>query len=110
MGYVNYKGYTREDALESVGSGWAQLINRVFDKLESIKGTVKIIQVKEKFGGLRIYTDYGNDELDKVIRDAGIESVTTCEQCGTSGKIRGGSCYKTLCDTHANNSLTINPI
>lgn len=110
MGRVNYKGYTREDALISVGSGWAQLINRVFDKLASIKGTVKIVQVKEKFGGLRIYTDYGNVELDKVIHDVGIESVTTCEQCGIAGKIRGDSWYKTLCDTHANNSLTINPV
>ncbi len=110
MGHVNYKGYTREDALTSVGSGWAQLINRVFDKLASIKGTVKIVQVKEKFGGLSIYTDYGNVELDKVIRDVGIESVQTCEQCGTAGKIRGGSWYKTLCDAHTNNSSTINPV
>ena len=67
MSFVKYKGYTREDALASVGAGWAGLINRVYDVLESIKGTVKIVQVKEKFGGLRIYTDYGNDELPRRV-------------------------------------------
>jgi hypothetical protein len=103
MGFVNYKGYTREDALQSVGAGWAGLVNRVFDVLESMKGEVKIVQVKEKFAGLRIYTDYGNDELDKVIREVGKESFTICETCGKPGAVRGRGWYYTSCDEHAKN-------
>jgi hypothetical protein len=101
MSFVKYKGYTREDALASVGAGWAGLINRVYDVLESIKGTVKIVQVKEKFGGLRIYTDYGNDELDQVIREVGYESVKICETCGKPGEVRGKGWYYTSCVEHA---------
>jgi hypothetical protein len=98
---VNYKGYTREMGLTSVGEGWAPLVNRVFDKMETIKGNIKIIQVKEKYGGLRIYTDYSNKELDKVINDVEKESLTICEVCGEPGTIRGKSWYYTACDNHA---------
>ena len=100
MNFVNYKGYTRENGLTSVGAGWAPLVNRVFDKLETIKGNVKIIQVKEQYGGLRIYTDYSNEELDEVIYDAEHESLEICEQCGQPGKLRGKSWYYTSCDEH----------
>lgn len=100
MNFVNYKGYTRENGLTSVGAGWAPLVNRVFDKLETIKGNVKIIQVKEKYGGLRIYTDYSNEELDEVIYDAEHESLEMCEVCGQPGKLRGKSWYYTSCDEH----------
>lgn len=101
MSFVNYKGYTRENGLASVGNGWAPLVNRVFDKLETIKGTIKIVQVKEKYAGLRIYTDYSNDELDAVIRQAEDESFKMCEKCGRPGKVRGRSWYYTSCDEHA---------
>ena len=97
---ANYKGYTREMGLTSVGKGWAPLINRVFDKLETIKGSIKIVQVKEKWGGLRIYTDYSNKELDKVIYDAEKESLEICEVCGKPGKLRGKTWYYTSCDEH----------
>ena len=98
MSFVNYKGYTRELALKSVGDGWAPLIHRIFDTLENIKGNVKIVQVKEKFAGLRVYTDYVNDELDAVIRQAERESFTICEVCGKPGKVRGKGWHYTACD------------
>lgn len=95
------KGYTREHALQSVGEGWASLIHQVFDALDNIKGTVKIIQVKEKWGGLRIYTDVYNKELENVIVDVGKKSIYMCEICGQDGTLRtNNSYYKTLCDIH----------
>ena len=106
MTSTNYKGYTREMGLTSVGKGWAPLINRVFDKLETIKGSIKIVQVKEKYAGLRIYTDYSNKELDKIIYDVEKESLRTCEECGKLGKIRGKEWYYTSCDIHAKNGDT----
>ena len=103
---MNYKGYTREMGLGSVGKGWAPLVNRVFDKLETTKGSIKIVQVKEKYAGLRIYTDYSNKELDAVINQAERQSLTMCEQCGKSGKVRGKGWYYTSCDEHAKNGDT----
>lgn len=97
--YVIYEGYDRALALESVGKGWSSLIHEVFDYIEQNKIPQKVIQVKEKFGGLRIYADY-NEELDKKIIEVGKRSFTICEDCGAPGKLRGGNWYRTLCDTH----------
>jgi len=99
-GSVNFKGYTRQMGLDSVGKGWAPLVNQVFDKLETIKGSIKIIQIKEKWGGLRIYTDCSNKALDEVIYEVGIESLQMCEECGQPGTLRGKTWYYTSCDAH----------
>jgi len=98
--YVIYEGYDRALALESVGKGWASLINEVFDYMEQNKTHSKIIQVKEKWGGLRIYTDVIDDNLDKKIIEIEKRSFTMCETCGSAGVLRGGSWYQTLCDVH----------
>jgi hypothetical protein len=102
-------GYTREQALESVYDGWHGLVNKAFDKLESITEFIVIDQVKEKYGGLRIYSSPMHEEFDKFILALETESYTICETCGEAGALRGGGWYKTLCDKHANNRPTINP-
>lgn len=100
--YVIYEGYDRNLALESVGKGWAPLINEIFDYIEKNNVHTKIIQVKEKFGGLRVYTDVMHEGLDRVIYEAGERSFRICEDCGSAGNLRGGSWHRTLCDVHAN--------
>ena len=102
-------GYTREQALESVHKGWHGLVNKAFDKLESMSEHIRIDQVKEKYGGLRIYTTPMHDEFDKFILNLETESYKLCEICGEEGKLRGGGWYKTLCDAHADNRPAINP-
>ncbi len=101
MNLVNYKGYTKEMACQRVGIGWASLINEVFNKLESITGTIRIIQVKEKYAGLRIYTDYHNDVFQNFLTDVEYRSFTICETCGAPGMVRGKNWYYTSCDAHA---------
>jgi hypothetical protein len=98
--FVVYEGYDRALALESVGKGWASLINEVFDFIEQQKITnIRIIQVKEKWGGLRIYTDLIHDVLDEKIRDAERRSFTICEVSGAPGKLRNcNGWYRTLSD------------
>ena len=62
---------------------------------------VGIIQVKEKWGGLRIYTDYYVREIDSVIMQVGEESLTICEECGASaGLVKKGTWYQTRCEEH----------
>mgnify|MGYP003341851229 CR=1 FL=1 len=106
MTYVKYEGYDREYAKQSVGEGWASLIDEVFDMLNAMQNPPKIIQVKEKWGGLRIYdsavytTDIPTD-FEKLIRDVEDRSFSICETCGKQGSLRKGSWMKTLCDIHA---------
>ena len=97
----SHEGYTRDDALRSVGVGWASLIHTIYDKLDEMKHIVKIVQVKEKWGGLRVYTEYQNDEFEKVNIAMCTASVTICEICGNPGTLRDDSrWFKTRCEEH----------
>ena len=110
-GFVIYSdgGYDRDLAKQSVGKGWAGLIDEIFDMKESLNLTnVPIVQVKEKYAGLRVYiggySSNDNDPLDqfeKFIQDAERRSLTICEQCGKPGAVRGHGWYYTSCDEHA---------
>jgi hypothetical protein len=61
----------------------------------------EVLQVKEKFGGLRIHVTYANDAIPQCIEGAKEESFHICEVCGQSGTLREGQWIKTLCDDHA---------
>jgi hypothetical protein len=96
-------GYTRGLALRSVGDGWSPLIHRLFDTFEKIKGDAKIIRVRERWGGLRIYTSSINTELEECIKVLSDESYKICEVCGARGVLRSkNKKYKTLCESHFN--------
>lgn len=108
-GAVYHSGYTREGALASTGKGWADLINAVFNKAQSYSPGIRIIQVKEKWGGLRIYCDPYVEDFEKMLREVEKKSFTICEECGKPANLRDGGWYKTLCDEHANGRKPINP-
>lgn len=59
---------------------------------------VKFDQVKEKFGGIRLYYSGGDDYVMGVISLAGEMSYKLCEICGNSGKPNKGGWIITLCD------------
>ena len=97
--FVIFEGYDKQLALESVGAGWASLIEEVFSFMEQNKINCKIIQVKEKWGGLRIYTDIIHEQLDKKIIEVEKKSFTICETSGAPGKLRNcNGWYRTLSD------------
>jgi hypothetical protein len=62
--------------------------------------SVRPVQIKEKFGTLRIYTNIHNDFVDGVTSMAEEMSEKTCEVCGHPGIIRGGAWIRVLCDQH----------
>ena len=94
--------YSLPEAIQQVGPGWTPLIQRVYNAREAIGAPVGIIQVKEKYGGLRIYTEYRLDELEAVIIEVGKESFTICEECGNEGALckSPNGWYKTRCEWH----------
>ena len=105
---VNQDG-TPYDFTYDVGKGWAEIlanafrqIAEAFDKAGANFSEFSVGQIKEKFGGLRIYCGaLGADIADqvyKIIDEAEGESERTCEWCGKPGKTRGGYWIKTLCE------------
>lgn len=62
--------------------------------------TVVVVQIKEKFGGLRFYYDGGNDKVDGMVRMAESWAAHSCEECGRPGTRRNTGWIKTLCDEH----------
>jgi hypothetical protein len=57
-------------------------------------------QVKEKFGGLRFYTNGYTDGISAMISMAESMSYRTCEVCGNPGRSNNHGWISTLCDTH----------
>jgi hypothetical protein len=98
--FVIHEGYDRALALESVNTGWQPLVDELFDFIEQQKiNNVRIVQVKEKWGGLRVYTDMMHDKLDAKIADVQKRSFTICEVSGAAGKLRNcNGWYRTLSD------------
>lgn len=86
---------TREDAKLCVGKGWHKLLDTLYDNKP--KDTL-VMQVKEKFGGLRFYISTGLNEFLVLVDKIEDESEKTCEECGKPGEPTGTGWIKTLCD------------
>jgi hypothetical protein len=87
--------------------GWFNIINALCATLQhqtdQLGGPqIEAAQIKEKFGGLRFYTDGGNASTDLAISLAETLSLLTCEICGAPGQLhKRGGWVQTLCDQHA---------
>lgn len=90
--------------------GWYWIIDQLADSIQRFIDNgnfqqVETTQVKEKYGGLRFYTNIHEDTINGMIWLAEDLSTRTCELCGsldgkymsTGGHPRGWK--KTLCTT-----------
>jgi hypothetical protein len=115
-----------------IGNGWYELLNsvcwRIFQYEQNIADRVRIRtkngkendqsdldyvpvkfdQIKEKFGGLRIYYSGGDDYVDGIVGMADEYSYKVCEVCGNAGKPNKGGWISTLCDSCRNKSYGSN--
>ncbi len=85
------------------GPGWYNLIwdlTTTIHKycLDNNKEPVKMLQIKEKFGGLRYYINSGDKIIVGMIWMTEAMSHNTCEDCGEPGKKVGLVRIKTLCN------------
>ena len=62
----------------------------------------KFDQIKEKFGGLRVYFTGGDDYIEGLVGMAECWSYRTCESCGEKGEPNKGGWIVTLCDNCRN--------
>lgn len=88
------------------GPGWNGLIGEVFaiaqSRVLNRKVSVKFVQIKEKFGGLRMYFDGGDDYIAGAVNLAESVSYRTCEVTGKPGRLcKRGGWLRTLCEEQA---------
>jgi len=89
--------------------GWADFIEgslRLIQRYAELeKSDVKITQVKEKFGLLRIYQSGGGENVCQVLDICELASGCVCELCGKAGKlIMLDGWMLTRCDLHGHGS------
>jgi len=99
-----------------VGDGWYNIMNVLCWTIQNYVDyqqrkdpeykQVEFFQIKEKFGGLRVYTSGADEVVNNLIIFAENMANVTCEQCGNPGKIRYtgwntcrcDECQKKYCD------------
>lgn len=90
------------------GHGWENLINkaeRIVDLYNyfhpEMEFPLEISQIKEKWGGLRIYLNQYIPEVSNKIHEIEGKSYQYCEHCGSKNNVKTQSIhgwYMTLCD------------
>jgi hypothetical protein len=87
------------------GDGWYHLIHYILQHLRELgwghEPEEYIVQIKEKYAGLRVYVTYGTDEVEDFLWDMDFISQCICEECGLPGNLGiSGTWYRTLCPRH----------
>lgn len=69
-----------------VGPGWGPLVQTLMEDLRAEGWDGLLLQVKEKFGGLRFYTGPLTQVQEDLVRAAENRSYEVCEICGEPGR------------------------
>lgn len=86
------------------GPGWYPLIERLSADIAAILDEMplpafRVLQVKQKFGGLRFRVTGSNERILNRIAKAQVEAAHTCEGCGGPSRIRSVDMWLTTnCD------------
>lgn len=85
---------------ECVDPGWAALLTLLHLRLEQLDPAYEVVQVKEKFGGLRAYIISESREAQDLTNSYTSLSEHVCEMCGKEGECAAGGRFwmKTLCE------------
>jgi hypothetical protein len=108
-------GRVTKPGYPTVGDGWRDLVETAVGRIAvaiavavAPRRLVKVGQIKEKFGTLRVYLDSRrnfsdpiNAAIDEAIELAEARSACTCETCGSEGRLfKHGGWLHTACDYH----------
>jgi hypothetical protein len=79
-------------------AGWIPLVVELDSRLQA-NPDYRIVQVKEKFGGLCFYTDGLTESEKQIVQAAEEQSYHICQQCGGCDgvELRNYGWYATLC-------------
>jgi len=90
---------------DDVGPGWRKILEELHANLIGWAPNYQVDQVKEKFGGLRVYLTYNQlsmvTDMERAVGYAEQQSLKTCEMCGAAGinQKTSSGWWKTLCST-----------
>jgi len=82
--------------------GWREIIEQLCADLDALElPELRINQIKEKFGGLRVYVNIHPADVGALIERAQVRCAEVCENCGAPGNLRRNSTgwLLTLCDS-----------
>lgn len=108
---INSKFSRNNTIVLECGPGWFDIVQNAVkliddhvehitkrDNNQILTDQFEYMQIKEKYGGLRIYTSFEDEYIRGVIAMAETMSYSTCETTGASGTLCiRGSWLKTLC-------------
>jgi hypothetical protein len=87
----------RNDYYFEGNPGWMELVAEAVEECERANETFVVDQVKQKFGGLRLYYHLGEGSskddhkiIDAIIARAELKAIRTCEFCGATEAVTTG--------------------
>jgi len=93
----------------SVGRGWLSLVR---EALAVLPADAEVLQIKEKFGALRVITNAGSPDVRKALQSIEYKSLEVCEICGADGHLwhdgdpgQPAGWLRTRCQTHAHTRI-----
>ena len=99
---MNYDKHYREP---QVADGWLPIVEEMLEYLKDFP--IRILQIKEKFGQLRVYYEYDTPVtheqgilISRILQDAADKAAKTCEICGKPGKLKNDTHMRVGCDEH----------
>lgn len=99
--YHSYKGKITQWTLDQVEREIQTYPEGKKDKTITRKvPQIQAVQVKEKYGTLRFYTNFSDEYVDGLIAMAESMTAVTCQECGNLGKVRGLGWIYVACDEH----------
>lgn len=81
--------------------GWYDLLDDLLSDLKKIDPNLKVTQIKEKFGLLRVYCRGTTKEAFDRIQEAEDQSAKICERCGSTENVEHkapNNWWRTLCE------------
>lgn len=92
------------------GDGWFFIIDKLCSSIQNYVTNNKkpqpvVVQVKEKFGTLRLYIEDSDQLIDGMIWFAEDISGVVCELCGRPGKLNKNGWIACRCDSCRANEL-----
>jgi hypothetical protein len=81
------------------GDGWYSILEELGLELEGTKKPITILQIKEKFGTLRVYLDPSDPAVQSAVDYAEEQSARVCEKCSKPGSLCRSpyGWFRTLC-------------
>ena len=100
-----YLGYHNSEAdfdevMKHVPQGWRTVLQKGFERMFASGWDGKIVQIKEKFGTLRLYQHGYDDTLDEIINDMEEQTAKVCSVCGNPSTCVTKGWILHRCDEH----------